>query len=95
MNEGKNYGLCCAGAFCKVLDHPYVTFDHRCIRCNGYLHAICGVIDTDDKTTCPSCCGKKTTTAADESASGVTPADTAKARITAGDEAPGTSPSDE
>jgi len=63
MSAPKRYGLCCAGNLCKVLQSPWVTFDHRCVSCNQYLHAICGEIDADDKSSCPACVGRKVTEA--------------------------------
>jgi hypothetical protein len=32
-----------------------VTFYHRCIKCSGFLHVVCGVTDMDDVTTCLKC----------------------------------------
>ena len=63
MSAPKRYGLYCAGNLCKVLQSPWVTFDHRCVSCNQYLHAICGEIDADDKSSCPACVGRKVTEA--------------------------------
>ena len=63
MSAPKRYGLCCAGNLCKVSQSPWVMFDHRCMSCNQYLHAICGEINADDKTSCPACVGRKVTEA--------------------------------
>jgi len=63
MSAPKRYGLCCAGNLCKVLQSPWVMFDHRCMSCNQYLHAICGEINAHDTTSCPACVGRKVTEA--------------------------------
>jgi hypothetical protein len=51
-----DYGLCCMGAEC-CMPNKTVTFNHRCIRCSGFLHVVCGVTDNDDHTTCKKCLG--------------------------------------
>ena len=48
------YGDCCMGAECSMPDKT-VTFYHRCIKCSGFLHVVCGVTDMDDVTTCLKC----------------------------------------
>jgi len=42
------------GAECSMPDKT-VTFYHRCIKCSGFLHVVCGVTDMDDVTTCLKC----------------------------------------
>jgi len=48
------YGPCCAGDGCTLPDKT-VTFAHKCVMCQWYLHVICGVVDAYDDLCCKTC----------------------------------------
>ena len=48
------YGPCCAGDGCTLPDKT-VTFAHKCVMCQGYLHVMCGVVDANDDLRCKTC----------------------------------------
>jgi hypothetical protein len=48
------YGPCCAGDGCTLPDKT-VTFAHKCVMCQGYLHVICGFVDANNDLCCKTC----------------------------------------